>query len=291
MIRSILCATALMPIASAVAAQEIVVGGKGFTEQLLIAEMTEQILTAEGFDVDKRDGMGSTVLRGAQLNGQVDIYWEYTGTSLVTYNKIEEKLGAEETYERVRDLDAEQGLTWLAPSEANNSYGLAVRSDSEAMTDVQTLSDLAALFNDGDDVDIAVNTEFPRRPDGLPGLEEVYGFDVGRRNQKSMEQGLTYQALDAGEVEVAQITTTDGRIPAFDLRVLEDDKEFFPSYALAPVIRTETLEAHPELEAPLSALAAVLNNDIMQRLNARVDVEKQPVEDVAQSFLTEQGMM
>ncbi|WP_305792329.1 glycine betaine ABC transporter substrate-binding protein, partial [Arhodomonas sp. KWT] len=125
------------------AAAEITVGGKGFTEQLLLASMTTQYLKAEGYDVDKRDGMGSTVLRKAQTNGQVDLYWEYTGTSLITYNKVEEDLGPEETYERVKKLDAEKGLVWLEPSDANNTYALAMREDDAAKRGIETLSDLA----------------------------------------------------------------------------------------------------------------------------------------------------
>lgn len=291
MLRKLLCAAALLPLGTAVAAQEIVIGGKNFTEQLLLAEMTEQLLSAEGFDVEKRDGLGSTVLREAQLNGQVDLYWEYTGTSLVTYNKIEEKLGPEETLERVRELDGERGLTWLQPSDANNTYAFAVKEGAEETADIQSLSDLAQRFNEGEGVDIAVNAEFPRRPDGLPGLEEAYSFDVGRRNLKSMESGLTYQALNEGEVEVALVFATDGRIEAFDFRVLEDDEGFFPDYAIAPVVRTETLEAHPGLEEPLAAMAEAIDDATMRRLNAQVDVEKRSVEAVAEEFLTEQGLI
>lgn len=278
------------PVGTA-AAQEIVVGGKNFTEQLLLAEMTEQLLEANGFEVEKRDGLGSTVLRQAQENGQVDLYWEYTGTSLVTYNKVEEKLDADATLERIRELDGEKGLTWLQPSNANNTYAFAVKNGDEDTADVNSLSDLAATFNEGEGVDIAVNAEFPRRPDGLPGVEETYGFDVGRRNLKSMESGLTYQALNEGEVDVALVFATDGRIEAFDFRVLEDDKGFFPDYAIAPVVRTETLEANPTLEEPLRAMAEAIDDATMQALNKRVDVDKESIEAVAESFLTEKGLI
>lgn len=291
MLRTLLCVAAILPLGTAVAAQEIVVGGKNFTEQLLLAEMTEQLLAAEGFDVEKRDGLGSTVLREAQVNGQVDLYWEYTGTSLVTYNQVEERLGPEETLARVRELDAEQGLTWLEPSDANNTYAFAVRQGDETTADIRTLSDLAEAFNEGADLEIAVNAEFPRRPDGLPGLEEAYDFEVGRRNLASMESGLTYQALNEGEVDVALVFATDGRIEAFDFRVLEDDRGFFPNYAIAPVVRTETLEAHPGLRAPLEALADAIDDETMQTLNARVDVEREPIEEVAESFLTQEGLI
>ncbi len=271
-------------------AQQIVVGGKNFTEQLLLAEMTKQMLEAKGFDVTKRDGLGSTVLRQAQENGQIDLYWEYTGTSLVTYNKVSEKLDAAQTLEKVRELDGKKGLTWLEPSNANNTYAFAVKNGDSDTADVNSLSDLAMRFKDGGGVDIAVNAEFPRRPDGLPGVEKTYGFKVGRPNLKSMESGLTYQALNEGQVDVALVFATDGRIKAFDFRVLEDDKGFFPAYAIAPVVRTETLEANPTLAEPLEAMAAVIDDATMQALNSQVDVDKMSIEDVATNFLNEKGL-
>ena len=272
-------------------AQEVVVGGKNFTEQLLLSEMTAQVLEATGFDVEKNDGLGSTVLRQAQENGQVDVYWEYTGTSLITYNGVEEKLDAEATIARVTELDGEKGLTWLACSDANNTYAFAVRGEDEATDGLTTLSDLAASFNDGTPLDIAVNAEFPRRPDGLPGVEETYGFDVGRANLKSMDSGLTYQALNEDQVDVALVFATDGRIAGFGFRVLEDDQGFFPAYSICPVVRSEILEANPQVRDPLEAMAAALDDDTMQALNARVDVEKVAIEEVATDFLTEQGLL
>lgn len=272
-------------------ANEIVVGGKNFTEQLLLAEMTAQLLEAKGFGVEKNDGLGSTVLRQAQENGQVDVYWEYSGTSLITYNGVTDKLSADETEARVSEMDGEKGLTWIAFSDANNTYAFAVRGSDEDTDGIDSLSDLAAAFNDGNGLDIAVNAEFPRRPDGLPGVEEMYGFDVGRRNLKSMESGLTYQALNEDQVDVALVFATDGRISAFDFRVLDDDKGFFPAYAIGAVVRTETLEANPGLREPLEAMAATLTDDVMQSLNARVDVEKETIEAVATDFLTSQGLI
>ncbi|MEM7567118.1 MAG: glycine betaine ABC transporter substrate-binding protein [Pseudomonadota bacterium] len=272
-------------------AQEVVVGGKNFTEQLLLAEMTAQLMAANGFEVEKNDGLGSTVLRQAQENGQVDVYWEYTGTSLVTYNGVEDKLDADATITRVRELDGEKGLTWLQCSNANNTYAFAVRGEDEKTDGVNTLSDMAAAFNDGDGLDLAVNAEFPRRPDGLPGVEETYGFEVGRRNLKSMESGLTYQALNEDQVDAALVFATDGRISAFGFRVLEDDQGFFPDYAICPVVRTEWLEANAAAQGPLEALSAALDDDTVQGLNARVDVEQETIEAVATDFLTAQGLL
>ena len=272
-------------------AATIVVGGKDFTEQLLLAEMTTQLLEASGFDVDKRDGMGSQVVRDAQVNGQVDVYWEYTGTSLVTYNQISDRMNAEGTYAKVKELDAAAGLTWLNPSAANNTYALAVRSADDKTDGIQSLSDLAEAYNNGAGLVIAINAEFLQRPDGLPGLEAAYGFETTRADLRPMDSGLTYQALDEDQVDVALVFATDGRIKAFDFRVLDDDKGFFPNYAIAPVVRTETLKANPGLEKPLNDLSAALTDEVMQGLNAEVDVEKKTIEDVASTFLSSNGLI
>jgi osmoprotectant transport system substrate-binding protein len=274
-----------------VQAATIVVGGKNFTEQLLLAEMTRQLLKANGFDVDKRDGMGSQVVRDAQVNGQVDVYWEYTGTSLVTYNKVSTPMNAEDTYKKVKELDAKVGLTWLDPSKANDTYALAVQASNAKTDGLKTLSDLAKSYNDKKGLVMAVNAEFPKRPDGLVGLEKAYGFSTTRADLKPMDSGLTYQALEQGQVDIALVFATDGRIKAFDFRVLKDDKEFFPNYAIVPVVRTETLKANPGLAKPLNALSAKLTDAVMQNLNAQVDVDKKSIEDVAKAFLDDNGMM
>ena len=282
-------AAALTP--GAVLAQEIVVGGKNFTEQQIMAAMTARLLECRGYDVDLRAGLGSAALRQAQESGQVDVYWEYTGTSLIVYNNVEERLTPEETYERVKELDAEKGLAWLQPSDANNTYALAMEeADAEEMG-VQTISDLASKINEGQELDFAINAEFYARSDGWAPLQEEYGFDVGRGNVKRMDTGLTYQALNEDQVDVALVFATDGRIPAFDFRVLEDDKGYFPSYALTPVVRQEVLDNNPELADHLNELASTLDDQTMAQLNAAVDVEQKTVEEVAENYLQEQGLL
>jgi osmoprotectant transport system substrate-binding protein len=277
--------------AGSVQAANIVVGGKDFTEQLLLSEMTTQLLKHEGFDVSKKDGLGSQIVRDAQINGQVDVYWEYTGTSLVTYNKINAPMNAEDTYKKVKELDAKAGLTWLNPSKANNTYALAVQASNKKTDSIKTLSDLAESYNDGNPLVMAVNAEFPGRPDGLPGLEKVYGFKTKRADRKSMDSGLTYQALKDGQVDSALVFATDGRVKAFDFRILTDDKKFFPNYAIVPVVRTSVLKANPKLEKALNDLSAKLSNEVMQTLNAEVDVDKKSVKDVAKKFLTDNGLI
>ncbi|SES06616.1 osmoprotectant transport system substrate-binding protein [Vreelandella subterranea] len=272
-------------------ANEISVGGKNFTEQQILSTMTTQYLDNLGYDVDNRSGMGSAVLRQAQENGQIDLYWEYTGTSLINYNDITESLSPEDTYQRVKELDAEKGLTWLEPSDANNTYALAMREDDAEERGIETLSDLADAVNNEEDLTFALNAEFYAREDGWRPLMEAYDFRVGRGDVSRMDTGLVYQALRDEEVDVGLVFATDGRIPAFNFHVLEDDQGFFPAYALAPVVRTETLEANPELADQMNKLSALLNDATMAELNARVDVERVSIEDVAESFLEDNGLL
>ncbi|XKE46569.1 glycine betaine ABC transporter substrate-binding protein [Halomonas organivorans] len=272
-------------------ADEIVVGGKNFTEQQILASMTTQYLEGLGYDVESRAGMGSAVLRQAQENGQIDLYWEYTGTSLINYNDVTESLSPEETYQRVKELDAEKGLVWLEPSAANNTYALAMREESVEETGIDSLSRLAQAVNDDEELTFAMNAEFYAREDGWRPLQQAYDFRVGRADVKRMDSGLVYQALRDGQVDVGLVFATDGRIPAFDFQVLEDDQAFFPAYALTPVVREETLEANPELAEQMNALSALLNDQTMATLNARVDVERETIEDVARTFLEAQELL
>lgn len=278
-------------IGSASANSTIVVGGKKFTEQQLVAEMTAQLLRANGYKVDKRADLGSSVLRAAQENGQVDVYWEYTGTSLITYNKITDKLSAEETYKKISELDAQKGITWLNPSKANNTYALAMRKVDAEKDGIVSISDLAKNVEAGKTYKFASNAEFFSRPDGLRPLQEEYGFEFERKNIVRMDGGLTYQALRDGQVDLALVLSTDGRIPAFGFLVLKDDKGFFPGYALTPVIRTEVLEGNPRVAELLNGLASKLDDETIAGLNSRVDVGRESVEGVSKEFLQKNNLL
>ena len=289
--KAMLAGAMLVTGIGAAEAQTIVVGGKNFTEQQILSAMTAQLLEANGFDVDNRAGMGSAVVRQAMENGQVDVYWEYTGTSLITYNGVEEKLGPQETYDRVKELDAEKDIVWLEPSDANNTYALAMRKDHAEELGISTLSELAERINTENDLTLASNAEWYARPDGLRPLQEHYGFKLSRDAVSRMDSGLVYDALKNGDVEVGLVFATDGRIPAFDFTVLEDDKGYFPAYALAPVVRAEVLENNPKIGELLNELSSKLDDSTMAQLNARVDVERVSVENVATEFLNEHGML
>jgi osmoprotectant transport system substrate-binding protein len=286
-----LAAAALVAGLGRADAQSVVVGGKNFTEQQIMAEMTSQLLTAKGFTIDKRAGLGTAPLRQAQEAGQIDVYWEYTGTSLITFNKFTDKLDADATYKKVKELDAAKGLVWLDPSKANNTYALAMRKADAASKSIATLSDLAAKVKTGTTMKFGCNAEFYARRDGLEPLEKNYGFEFGRDNVVRMDTGLVYQALKDSQVEVGLVFATDGRVPAFDFVILKDDKGYFPSYAMTPVIRKDTLDKNPKLADILNGLSAKLDDATMARLNASVDVDKKSIEEVAGGFLKQEKLI
>jgi osmoprotectant transport system substrate-binding protein len=287
----LIAAASLMLLAPQAAAQTVVVGGKNFTEQQLMSEMTALLLRAKGLTVDKRAGLGSAALRQAQENGQVDVYWEYTGTSLITYNKVTDKLDPAATYAKVKELDAAKGLVWLNPSKANNTYAIAMRKADASAKGIKSLSDLAAKVKGGEAIKFASNAEFYARPDGLAPLQKTYDFEFGRENVVRMDTGLVYQALRDKQVDAGLVFATDGRVPAFDFVILNDDKGYFPSYALTPVVRKETLDKNPKMAEALNSLSSKLDDAVMARLNASVDVDKKTVEDVAKEFLTSQKLI
>jgi osmoprotectant transport system substrate-binding protein len=290
--RTLLATLATLPVAARAqpAPPRVVVGGKNYTEQLLIAAITNQYLGAKGFSVDLRTGLGTAALRQAQEAGQVDLYWEYTGTSLITFNKVTDKLDAAATYARVKELDAAKGLVWLKPSRANNTYALAMRRADAQAKGVASLSDLATKVSAWA-LKFGCNAEFYSRADGLAPLQQAYGFQFGRENVVRMDTGLVYQALRDKQVDVGLVFATDGRIPAFDFVVLRDDKGYFPDYAMTPVVRKAVLDAHPNLAGLMDALSARLDDQVMSRLNAQIDVEKRTVEQVAGDFLKAEGLI
>jgi len=273
-------------------AQAIVVGGKAFTEQQLMTAMTVELLKAKGFNVDRKAGMGSAAVRSALENGQVDVYWEYTGTGLGVFNKITDKFdSAEAAYKKIKEVDAAKGIVWLNMSAVNNTYAFAMNADQAQKMGLVTMSDLAKAVKGGAKITFASNAEFYARPDGLPGWQQAYGFEFDRDNVKRMDTGLVYSALKDRQVDTGVVFATDGRIPAFKFVVLKDDKHYAAPYNLTPVVRKEVLDKNPKIADALNALSAKLNDDNMARLNASVDVDKKTVEDAAHDFLKSNGLI
>ncbi|MEN5198428.1 glycine betaine ABC transporter substrate-binding protein [Pseudomonas wadenswilerensis] len=264
-------------------------GARVFTEQTVLAEITAQYLNQNGFDVRITGGLGSNLARSAHETGQLDMVWEYTGVSLVSYNHVDERMpSAAATYARVKELDAKKDLIWLTPSKFSNTYALALpRKVAEQYPQINSISELNQLLRDEKDRPhvVALDTEFANRPDGLVGLTETYDLQLTRRDIRQMDAGLVYTALRNGQVFSGLVYTTDGRLSAFDLKLLEDDKHYFPDYTAAPVVRKAVLDANPQLASLLKPLAEQLDDETMRQLNAKVDVEHQSPGNVAAEYL------
>ena len=283
---------ALLLAGGAQAAEQPVlrIGARVFTEQTVLATLTAKYLSKHGYNVQITGGLGSNLARSAQETGQLDMLWEYTGVSLVSYNHIDEKLDSDATYARVKEVDAKKGLVWLTPSKFNNTYALAFPEKiAKQYPDVNTITQLNEVLKKEADKKhiLALDTEFANRSDGLVGLTETYDLKFTRRDIRQMDAGLVYTALRNGQVFTGLVYTTDGRLDAFKLKVLEDDRHYFPDYTAAPVVRKDYLDAHPDLANLLKPLAELLDNATMRQLNAKVDVEHQSPGVVATEFLSQ----
>jgi len=264
------------------------IGARVFTEQTLLAEITAQYLRTKGYDVQVTGGLGSNLARSAHESGQLDMLWEYTGVSLVAYNHVTEKLDSEQSYARVKELDAQKGLVWLTPSKFSNTYALALpKNVADQYPQINTISELNRVLHKEAETNnlVALDTEFANRSDGLAGMVQLYDMNLTRNNIRQMDAGLVYTALRNGQVFAGLVYTTDGRLNAFKLKLLEDDKHYFPDYTAAPVVRQACLDAHPQLAAQLKPLAELFDDNTMRELNARVDVDHQSPSAVAADFL------
>ncbi|VVD95969.1 Osmoprotectant-binding protein OsmX [Pandoraea morbifera] len=284
-------ALGVMVASAAAGAATLTIGGKNFTEQLILSEMTAQYLRSKGYDVELKNGLGSVVMRQGMESHQLDIVWEYTGTSLIVYNKVTEKLDPQQTYERVKALDGKIGLVWLNPSTLNNTYAFAMPGKIAREEGVETVSQLVERFRADPKMQFAFDMEFVGRSDGLEPMEKLYGFHLERRNIKQMDPGLVYTALKNEQIDAGLVYTSDGRNKGFDLKVLADDKGFFPAYAATPVVRQEVLDANPKLADELNALSAKINDENMRDMNAKVDIDHQAVSRVASDFLKQEGLV
>ncbi|AZD27636.1 glycine betaine ABC transporter substrate-binding protein [Pseudomonas chlororaphis] len=282
------CVLLCAGIAQAAQKPVIRIGARVFTEQTLLAEITSQYLRSKGYDTRVTGGLGSNLARSAHESGQLDMLWEYTGVSLVAYNHVTEKLDRQASYERVKELDGKKGLVWLAPSKFSNTYALALpKNVADAYPQINSVSDLKHVL-DAERQDhhlIALDTEFANRSDGLQGMVKLYGMDLTRKNLRQMDAGLVYTALRNGQVFAGLVYTTDGRLNAFNLKLLDDDLHYFPDYTAAPVVRQAYLDAHPQLAADLKPLAELFDDQTMRQLNARVDVDHESPSAVAADFL------
>ncbi|HEX2253970.1 MAG TPA: glycine betaine ABC transporter substrate-binding protein [Thermoanaerobaculia bacterium] len=268
----------------------MVVGSKNFEESRLLAEMFAQVIEARtGLAVERRMNLaGTQVCFQALRSGAIDLYPEYTGTGLASILGLPLEGGdAVATLTRVRrEFLARWDLAWLAPLGFENAYELAVPRRLARRHALSTISDLAAVSGQ---LDAALGYEFVERDDGLPGLERAYGLRF--RRVQPMQQALKYRAAAAGDADVVDVYTTDGRLLTYDLVVLEDDRGFFPPYQAAPLVRGATLAEHPEVAAALALLAGALDEETMRSLNLRLQDGREEAAAVARDALRALGLV
>lgn len=273
-----------------------VVGSKDFTENIMLGKIAVQLLKAHGAEIVDKTNLGGTVAnRKALESSAIDMYWEYSGTGWIEHLKNAKPIqDSAEQFKATADADLKQNkIHWIGPTPLNNTYALAIRSEKATELGVKTVSDVAELAKTKpDEVSICIETEFSTRDDGLPGLSKAYDLTIPKERVKLLDTGVVYTETDKGQTcNFGEVFTTDGRIAALGLTVLEDDKKFFPIYNAAMTMRQETYEKYPALEKVLQPVIAKLDDATMQQLNARVDVEGEEPGKVSADWLGKQGLL
>ncbi|CAM3737878.1 glycine betaine ABC transporter substrate-binding protein [Kibdelosporangium persicum] len=274
---------------------DIAVGSKDFTESHIFGYISEVALTAAGADVrDMTNIQGSNSARQALLSGDIDLSWDYTGTGWISYLGNTEPIPDERgQYEAVRDADlAQNGVVWLPYSAVNNTYAFAVTAEFARTHGLKTTSDMVELITkDPSKAVFCLETEFVSRQDGFPGVATTYGFDPRAVQVKVFGTGTIYTATSTGNCNFGEVFTTDGRILALNLVVLEDDKKFFPQYNATVTLRKDFNEAHPQVAQVMAPIIAKLDNNTIRKLNAEVDVDGRDPAVVARDWLVREGFV
>jgi len=259
----------------------IVVGSKNFSEQVLLGEIVAQAIEQSGLGVDRRLNLGGTFVCDRALRaGEIDVYVEYTGTAYTAILKHPPSADRQEILRQVRAQYGEAGLEWLEPLGFENTFAMIVRGDDAEHLGLRTISDLTAH----PEFRAAFGYEFMERADGFPGLARKYVLAF-RERPRVMDLGLLYRALVDHQADIVAGNSTDGQITSLALRVLEDDRAYFPPYDAVPVARRAVLERYTGLKGVLDSLGGRISADEMRRLNYRVYGVKASTEQVAREFL------
>jgi glycine betaine/choline ABC-type transport system substrate-binding protein len=260
---------------------------KNYTEQRLTGQMLSVYIEENSdYDTTVTEFGGTMLCYEALKSGQMDLYAEFTGTAYGAILQQTETLGVQETYDYVKKACEERdGITWLKPLGWNNTYVLSVRKETAEELGIKTISDLVPHAKD---MVLGGDNEFMARQDGLLGLKEMYGIEF--KSEMPMDQGLTYEALRNGDLDVNSSFSTDGRIAKYNLYNLEDDKQFFPPYYVTPILRMDYADAHPDLVELLNNLGDQFTDEELQQLNLRVD-EGEDAREVATEALKQKGLI
>ena len=270
-------------------AKPIVIGSKPFTEGVVLSELAAQLIEGNTqLKVERKFNLGGTIVAfNALKNGDLDLYPEYTGTGLMAILKQPAVADADKAYGIVqKEFNSQFKIKWLKPLGFNNTYAMAVPEELASQNNLKNTSDLAKIV---DKLIFGAEQDFFGRADGYDGFTQAYGFKF--KNVKQMEIGLKYKAIANKEVNVINAFSTDGLLITHKLRVLADDKKFFPPYYGAFLVRMSTLEKQPQLEAVLDKLAGKITDSEMQKLNYEVDQEKKDPAAVVKAFLKAKGLV
>ena len=271
----------------------ITVGSKNFTEQYILGNMYVQALDANGFNGVAKLDLGSEKIADKALqNGQIDLYPEYTGTSLVSLLPYK---GAypdtpEATYQAAKKLYAKRNPadTMLTPAPFNDTYGIFVRKQVAENNDLKTLTDLAEASSD---LTFVSFSEFQNRSDGFPNMKKNYPAIDFKEIKIVNSLGLRYQGVEQSEGDVGVGFTTEAQLNSPSLVVMKDTKKIFPFYYPAPVVRSDVIKKYPKIEKVLNSVSKELDVETMRELNGKVDLDQEDPEDVAKEFLQKKGLV
>ncbi len=268
----------------------VTIGSKNFPEQLILGEMYAQLLEDAGYNVERSLNLGGTaVAHQALVEGEIDLYPEYTGTALLAILGLPTDSDPDAVYQTVKDAYAEQfNLVWLDQAPMNNSQALAMTREKSEELGITTISQ---MVEQAGDLTLVAPADFEQREDGLVGLKQVYGdFELG--DLTLVDPNLKYQTLLSGDADVVLAFGTDGEIKGNDLVILEDDKHLWPPYHVAPVVRQDLLDNAPEIADILNQVQPLLTDDVMQDLNWQVQgPDAMDPADVAHQFLVDNGLL
>lgn len=296
MSRGLVIATgALLSLSLAQADGPVVVSSKIDTEGSVLGQLILQRLEGGGIEAQDRLQLGGTsIVREALLAGEIDLYPEYTGNGAFFFDMTDSDVwhDPEAAYQAVRERDADQGLVWLTPASANNTWAMSVRGDLAREHGLATLEDLAGYLADDGDFKFAASAEFVESEQALPAFQAAYGFTLSDDQLLVLSGGNTASTMRAAAqqtsgVNAAMTYGTDGGLNALDLVVLEDTLGVQPVYQPAPVVRDEVLERHPEIESLLAPLFESLDLETLQRLNGDVAVSGLDPRQVAADYLAD----
>jgi osmoprotectant transport system substrate-binding protein len=273
----------------------IVVGSKDFTEQFILGSMYAQALDANGFNgVEKLDLGSEQIADKALQNGQIDLYPEYTGTSLVAIVPFEGNPASLDTPEKVYQA-AKKGYaerkpadTMLTPAPFNNTYGIFVRASVAEENNLTNLNELAEASGN---LTFISYSQFQNRSDGYPNIQKNYPAMDFKEIKIVNELGLRYSGLESGDGDVGVGFTTDGQLASDELVVMKDPKQIWPFYYPAPVVRSDVLEKYPKVKEILNEVSASLDVETMRELNGKVDLDQEDPEDVAAEHLEATGIV